>query len=109
MCSSDLVMIDEWDETDALLRLAATVYTERASQKAILIGWKGAMMKAIGTKARKQLEYRFRKKVYLELFVKVQPRWRDRSSFVQSLDFHQIVGGDLEDDLLDTPLPSSDG
>ena len=97
------VMIDEWDEGEDLLRLAATVYTERDGQKAILIGSRGEKMKAIGTKARKQLEARFGKKVYLELFVKVQPRWRDRPGFIASLDFRNIAGGD-EEDITDGPL-----
>ncbi len=96
------VVIDEWDEADNLLRLAATVYTERDGQKAILIGKKGVRMKEIGTRARKQLEDRFGKQVYLELFVKVQPRWRDRADFVQSLDFRGIAAGGLNEE--DAPL-----
>lgn len=87
------VMIDEWEESEELLRLLATVYTERDSQKAILIGARGAKMKSIGAKARRQLEARFGKKVYIELFVKVQPRWRNRPGFVKSLDFRRIAGG----------------
>jgi len=101
------VMIEEWDETDKLLRMAATVYTERDGQKAILIGSRGEKMKAIGSKARAQLEARFGKQVYLELFVKVQPRWRDQPGFVSSLDFRNIAGSgedDLEEDFPDGPL-----
>ena len=101
------VMIEEWDETDKLLRMAATVYTERDGQKAILIGSRGEKMKAIGSKARAQLEARFGKQVYLELFVKVQPRWRDQPGFVSSLDFRNIAGSgedDLEEDVPEAPL-----
>ena len=101
------VMVDEWDETDKLLRMAATVYTERDGQKAILIGSRGEKMKAIGSKARVQLEARFGKQVYLELFVKVQPRWRDQPGFVSSLDFRNIAGSgedDIEEDSPDGPL-----
>jgi len=102
---STAVMIDAWEETGKLLRMAATIYTERDSQKAILIGKKGAKMKAIGIKARKQLEDRFGKQVYLELFVKVQPRWRDQAGFIQSLDFRGLSVGDIDDDdAPDAPL-----
>lgn len=102
---STAVMIDAWEETEKLVRMAATIYTERDSQKAILIGKKGAKMKAIGIKARKQLEDRFGKQVYLELFVKVQPRWRDQAGFIQSLDFRGLSVGDIDDeDAPDAPL-----
>ena len=88
------VTVDAWDEGSELLRLSATVYVERTSQKAIMIGARGQKMKKIGTQARKQLESRFGRKVFLELFVKVSPKWRDHRGFLKSLDFHQMLGAE---------------
>ncbi len=52
------VQIESWEETDKLVRIAATIYVERPGQKAIVIGPGGAALKKIGTQARKELEYR---------------------------------------------------
>ena len=58
---------------------------EREGQKPILIGAKGAMIKKIGTEARKDLEEILGRKFYLELFVKVKPKWRENESFLNEL------------------------
>jgi GTP-binding protein Era len=83
------VLVEVFDETDraprpgakgplqGLVRIAATIYVERESQKAIVIGKRGAMLKAIGTDARAALERMLGTHVYLSLRVKVEPRWRD--------------------------------
>lgn len=92
---STAVVIDQWDESPGLLRLSATIYVERDGQKAILIGARGQMMKKIGTQARKQLEKHLGRKVFLEMFVKVHPRWRDNAGFVNSLDFHRMVAHEV--------------
>jgi GTPase len=92
---STAVVIDHWEESPALLRLAAIVFVERQGQKAILIGARGLKMKEIGTRARKQIEARFGRKVFLELFVKVHPRWRDSTGFVSALDFRRMVGHEM--------------
>jgi GTP-binding protein Era len=70
------VSIDRVEEAPDITRILATIYVERPSQKGILIGKGGKMMKAIGTAARQQIQKLVMGKVYLEMFVKVQPKWR---------------------------------
>ena len=91
---STTVVIDQWKETHKLLRLSATVYVERTGQKAILLGEKGLKMKQIATLARESLELRFGKKVFLEIFIKVKPKWRDQQSFIRSLDRYRFSMGE---------------
>lgn len=70
------IAIDLVEETPAITRVLATINVERDSQKGILIGKGGTMLKAIGSEAREQIQKLIAGKVYLELFVKVQPKWR---------------------------------
>ncbi|WP_413175646.1 GTPase Era [Anabaena azotica] len=70
------IAIDLVEETPSITRVLATIHVERDSQKGILIGKGGAMLKAIGSAAREQIQKLIAGKVYLELFVKVQPKWR---------------------------------
>ncbi len=70
------VTIDRVDQEPAITRVLATISVERSSQKGILIGKGGSMLKLIGTAARQQMQKLIMGKVYLELFVKVQPKWR---------------------------------
>ncbi len=72
-----------------LTKIAAAIYCERAGQKAILIGKQGAMLKQIGTAARKEIESLLGPRVFLELFVKVQPEWRSSRGFVEELDWRR--------------------
>lgn len=76
---STAVVVDQFDETDekGLLRLYCTILVERPSQKPILIGRGGEMIKAIGTGARQELERFFDTRVYLDLHVKVKSEWRE--------------------------------
>jgi GTP-binding protein Era len=76
---STAVIVDSFDETerDRMLRLYCTIFVEHDSQKAIVIGRGGDMIKRIGTEARKDLEAAFETKVYLDLRVKVNPDWRN--------------------------------
>jgi GTP-binding protein Era len=67
--------------------VAAAIFCEREGQKAILIGKQGSNLKKIGTAARLQIERLLNTKVFLELFVKVQPGWRDSRSFVDETDW----------------------
>lgn len=96
------VAIERWEDEPRLLRISATVYVERVGQKAILLGKGGAMMKRIATFARESLEERFGKKVFLEVFVKVKSKWRDRPSFMKTLDQRRFaldaVRADLDDE-----------
>jgi len=82
------VKVDKYEELPRLLRIEATMNVERDSQKKILIGAKGAMLKQIGTLARKELEKLFDTKIYLGLFVKVVPNWRENPHSVRELDWH---------------------
>ncbi len=70
-------------------KIAAAIYCERTGQKAILIGKQGAMLKAIGTAARKEIEGLLGTRVFLELFVKVQEEWRSSRGFVEELDWRR--------------------
>jgi GTP-binding protein Era len=82
------VIVDKYEELPRLLRIEATLNVERDSQKKILIGHKGEMLKKIGTLARKELEEAVGSKIYLGLFVKVMPDWRENPQRVRDLDWH---------------------
>jgi GTPase len=83
------VVVEQFEEGQKLVRIAAVIYCERASQKAILLGKGGQMLKKIGTAARLDIEKMVGRKVFLELFVKVQPGWRDSRQFVEELDWRR--------------------
>ena len=72
-----------------LTKIAAAIFCERTGQKAILIGKQGAMLKAIGTAARKEIESLLGTRVYLELFVKVEEEWRSKAGFIEDLDWRR--------------------
>ncbi len=82
-----MVLIDDWDDSDRLLRITASIVVERPGQKGIVIGAKGAMLKKIGTEARLELEHWFGKKIFLELFVKVRKNWRDNPAYLREIDW----------------------
>lgn len=71
------VLIREYREKETLVKIVADIIVHRETQKAILIGEKGSMIKKIGTAARKDIEAFIGHKVFLELFVKVKPKWRE--------------------------------
>jgi len=83
------VLIDSFDETGDVIKIRATIYVERDGQKGILIGKGGEMIKKIGTLARKEIESILGARVFLELFVKVQPNWRQNAAIVRQLDWHR--------------------
>lgn len=83
------VVVDQFEETPKLLRIHATLNVERDSQKKILIGHKGDMLKKVGTEARKELEKLLGTKIFLEMFVKVVPGWRENPQKVRELDWHK--------------------
>jgi GTP-binding protein Era len=70
------ITIDVVEEEPTITRILATIYVERDSQKGIVIGKKGSMLKSVGSAAREQMQKLIAGKVYLELYVKVQPKWR---------------------------------
>lgn len=84
------VIIEKFEEGDRLVRIYAAIFVERASQKGILIGQKGRMLKQIGSEARRELERLLNTKVYLELFVKVRPRWRDDDTALDEIGITKI-------------------
>ncbi len=83
------VVIEKFEEDGRLTRIAAVIYCEREGQKAILVGKGGLMLKKIGTAARLRIEELIEGKVFLQLFVKVHPGWRESHEFVDSLDWHR--------------------
>ena len=84
------VEVEQFQEDDRLIRINAVIYAERDSQKGILIGHGGKSLKKVGTEARKDMEVFFDKKVFLELYVKVEKDWRNKDiklkGFGYSLD-----------------------
>jgi GTP-binding protein Era len=81
------IEIDRVEETPKITRVLATIHIERSSQKAILIGKGGSMLKAIGSAAREQIQKLIDGKVYLELYVKLQPKWRRSPALLADLGY----------------------
>jgi GTP-binding protein Era len=81
------VLIDGFEEGTLITRIHATIVVEKDSQKPIVIGAAGLRLKEIGTEAREELEKLFPPRVYLELYVKVQPHWRNNSTVIAELDY----------------------
>jgi GTP-binding protein Era len=79
------VVIDSFQEGESLVRIEASVIAERESQKGILIGRGGSMLKTIGTAARKEIEEFLGTKVYLGLFVKVREKWREDAGILEQM------------------------
>lgn len=71
------VLIREYKEKETLVKITADIVVHRETQKVILIGEKGSMIKKIGTAARKDIEKFIGQKIFLQLFVKVKPKWRE--------------------------------
>lgn len=72
------VVVEQFLEEDKLIRINAIIHVERESQKGIIIGHGGKSLKKVGTEARKDLEAFFEKKIFLELYVKVEKDWRNK-------------------------------
>jgi GTP-binding protein Era len=81
------VQVREFKEKKELISISADIIVQRETQKVILIGEKGSMIKKIGTEARKSIEDFLRSKVYLELFVKVKPGWRENEHMLRELGY----------------------
>jgi GTP-binding protein Era len=88
------VLVERWEESSKITKIAATIYVERDGQKAIVIGAGGAALKQIGTKARLEIEKMLGRKVFLELFVKVQKDWRENPEFLNAIDWRSMRGGE---------------
>jgi GTP-binding protein Era len=90
---STAVVIDQFDESEPrLVKIYATILVERESQKPIVVGRAGAMIKAIGTAARLELERFLGRKVYLDLHVKVKSEWRDDERLLDELGLQNRDG-----------------
>ncbi|GAB2802006.1 GTPase Era [Rhabdobacter roseus] len=86
---SSEVMITEFKERDDMIVMRAEIIVERKSQKGILIGDKGSMLKRVGTQARHDLEAFFGKKVFLEQYVKVEPDWRSKETKLRQFGYNE--------------------
>lgn len=86
---SSEVVIQEFKEKEDIIVILAEILVERNSQKGIVIGEKGSMLKKIGTQARKDLESFFQKKVFLETRVKVDPDWRNNELRLKQLGYKE--------------------
>jgi GTP-binding protein Era len=81
------VIVEQFKEDDKSIHIMAVIYVERDSQKGILIGKGGASLKRVGIDARKDIETFFAKRVFLELFVKVEPNWRNRENKLRAFGY----------------------
>jgi GTPase len=86
---SSEVMVTEFKEKDDIIVIRAEIIVERKSQKGILIGDKGSMLKKVGTQARQDLETFFGKKVFLEQYVKVEPDWRSKETKLRQFGYDE--------------------
>ena len=104
------VFVEKFEEKPRLLRIEAILNVERDTQKKILIGHKGAMLKKIGTEARKELEKLLDTKVFLGLYVKVAKDWRENPQRVRELDWHFQLDGlsEAQADQSEEPLPDTE-
>lgn len=81
------VEVEEFKEEDQLIRIRAIIFVERDSQKGIIIGKGGTMLKKVGTLARQEAEEFFSKKIFLELYVKVAKEWREKDSTLRKFGY----------------------
>ena len=81
------VIVEKFDESDDAIHIMAVIYVERDSQKGIIIGRGGAMLKKVGIEARKDIATFFGKRIYLEMFVKVEANWRNRENKLRSFGY----------------------
>ena len=83
------VDVEDFKEDEDIIRIRTVIYVARDSQKGIIIGHKGSMLKRVGIGARKQLEAFFSKKIHLETFVKVKKNWRDNDMQLKRFGYKQ--------------------
>jgi len=82
------VLINEFKEKTTLTKIGAAIIVQRESQKAIIIGEGGKMIKKLGTESRQSIEDFIQQKVFLELFVKVRDKWRDNDTWLKEYGYH---------------------
>ena len=81
------VVVEEFKEDETMIRIKSLIIVERDSQKGIIIGHRGQALKKVGAMARKDIERFFDKKVFLEMFVKVEKDWRNRDSLLKTFGY----------------------
>jgi GTP-binding protein Era len=82
------VEVQKWEEReDGLIMISCNIYIERESQKAIIIGKRGSLLKAVGSAARIEMEKLLNAKIFLELWVKVKKHWRDDPLLLKELGY----------------------
>ena len=81
------VIVEEFKVEEDIISIRAVIWVERESQKGIVIGHKGEALKKLGTMARKDIELFFGKKVYLQLFVKVEKDWKNNDRMLRGLGY----------------------
>lgn len=84
------VEVEEFKETEKIINVRCIIHVERDSQKGIIIGHKGEMIKRVGTEARKDAEEFFDKKIFMELFVKVAKDWREKDKQLKNFGYDAI-------------------
>ena len=82
------VLVNEYKEKTGLIKIVADIIVQRETQKAIIIGESGRMIKKLGTEARKSIEAFIQQKVFLELFVKVREKWREKDNLLKEYGYH---------------------
>jgi len=81
------VLVTEFKEKSTLVKITAEIIVHRETQKVIILGKGGSMIKKLGTEARKEIEKFLGQKVFLELFVKVRPKWRDNELYLKEYGY----------------------
>ncbi len=81
------VAVEQFKEDETMIHIMSVIYVERDSQKGIIIGKKGSALKKVGTLARKDIEAFFQKKVFLEMFVKVEKDWRNKDAKLKNFGY----------------------
>jgi len=84
------VVVEEFKEAEKIINVKAVIYVSRDSQKGIIIGHQGSMIKKVGTEARQDAEEFFEKKIFMELFVKVDKEWRDKDRNLKKFGYDAI-------------------
>src|SRR5262249_54355761 len=82
------VLVQEFSEKSTLTKIRADIIVQRESQKGIILGESGKMIRQLGSEARKDIEAFISRKVFLELFVKVRPKWRDTETFLKEYGYN---------------------
>jgi len=82
------VIVQEFKEKTTLIKIRAEIIVNRETQKSIILGEKGSMIKKLGTVSREEIEKFLQSKVFLELFVKVKPKWRDNDLYLKEYGYN---------------------